>query len=69
MQIGMRGFNVVYKNQTYICLHIHPYNETTVYRDGFTYCNVEMLHVVVINPDGRFEILDDMSGEFRFIKE
>lgn len=69
LRIDARGFNAVYNGRTYVCLQIHPYNEISLMMDGFTYYDVEMLCVAVINPDGQFEILDGISSEFHFVKE
>jgi hypothetical protein len=66
--IDMRGYNVVYNQQWFTCLQICPYREQVLTRGGFTYHDVEMLQVVVINQARRVEILYDMSCEFQFVK-
>lgn len=67
--IDMRGYNVVYNDQTYSCLQMQLYNMRELRSGDFVYHDLLTLRVTVINSDGLIETLDDASFNFHFIKE
>ena len=67
--IDIRGFNIEYRGLRYTAISILERSKRTYIREGLTFKDADYLVIAVINSDGRFLILEDMSYYFTFSKD
>lgn len=67
--IDIRGFNIDYRGLNYTAISILERSKRTYTREGLTFKDADYLAVAVIDSNGRFLILEDMSYYFTFSKD